>query len=82
MLLEVNISGESAKHGFAPEAIEPFLAELANYPNVAVRGLMCMAGLEGVWTWPVAISPPCASFATDCVTAARPEYRSTNFRWA
>ena len=46
-LLEVNISGEAAKHGFAPEAIEPFLAELAGYRNVAVRGLMCMAGLEG-----------------------------------
>ena len=28
-------------------AIEPLLAELAGYRNVAVRGLMCMAGLEG-----------------------------------
>ncbi len=43
----MNISGEAAKHGFAPEAIEPFLAEVAGYRNVAVRGLMCMAGLEG-----------------------------------
>lgn len=47
VLLEVNISGETAKHGFAPDAIEPFLAELPGYPNVSVRGLMCMAGLEG-----------------------------------
>lgn len=47
VLLEVNISGESAKHGFTPEAIEPFLAEIPTYRNVAVRGLMCMAGLEG-----------------------------------
>ncbi len=47
VLLEVNVSGESAKHGFAPETIEPLLAELAGYRNVAVRGLMCMAGLEG-----------------------------------
>ena len=38
VLLEVNISGEAAKHGFAPEAVEPFLAELAGYRNVAVRG--------------------------------------------
>ena len=45
--LEVNISGEAAKHGFAPEAIEPLLSELAGYRNVAIRGLMCMAGLEG-----------------------------------
>jgi PLP dependent protein len=47
VLLEVNVSGESAKHGFAPEAIEPLVERLAEYPNVAVRGLMCMAGLEG-----------------------------------
>ena len=47
VLLEVNISGESAKHGFTPAAIEPLLMELAGYRNVAVRGLMCMAGLEG-----------------------------------
>ncbi len=47
VLLEVNISGEEAKHGFQPEAIEPLLAELAAYRRVAVRGLMCMAGLEG-----------------------------------
>jgi hypothetical protein len=47
VLLEVNISGEPAKHGFAPDSIEPLLSELPKYPNVAVRGLMCMAGLEG-----------------------------------
>ncbi|MCE5267547.1 MAG: alanine racemase, partial [Planctomycetaceae bacterium] len=47
VLLEVNISGESAKHGFAPDEIEPLLAKLSSYPKVAVRGLMCMAGLEG-----------------------------------
>lgn len=47
VLLEVNISGESAKHGFAPDEIEPLLAELSGYSRVSVRGLMCMAGLEG-----------------------------------
>jgi PLP dependent protein len=47
VLLEVNVSGEAAKHGFAPETIEPLLAELAGYRNVSIRGLMCMAGLEG-----------------------------------
>jgi PLP dependent protein len=47
LLLEVNVSGEQAKHGFAPEAIEPLLASLPDYRHVAVRGLMCMAGLEG-----------------------------------
>ena len=66
VLLEVNISGESAKHGFAPEALEPLLNELAGYRHVAIRGLMCMAGLEGGWTLPGAISLSCASFATVC----------------
>jgi hypothetical protein len=47
ILLEVNISGEPAKHGFAPGAIEPVLEELAGYRHVEVRGLMCMASLAG-----------------------------------
>jgi pyridoxal phosphate enzyme (YggS family) len=47
ILLEVNISGEAAKHGFAADAIESFLQTIADYRNVEVRGLMCMAGLEG-----------------------------------
>ena len=47
LLLEVNISGEAAKHGFAPERIEPFLPQLAGFADLRVRGLMCMAGLEG-----------------------------------
>ncbi len=47
VLLEVNVSGEDAKHGFAPAAIEPLLPQLAGYRHVRVSGLMCMAGLEG-----------------------------------
>jgi pyridoxal phosphate enzyme (YggS family) len=47
LLLEVNVSGESNKHGFDPEVVEPILPELAEYPHVEIRGLMCMAGLEG-----------------------------------
>jgi len=47
ILLEVNTSGEPAKHGFAPDAVAPFLPELAGFRHLAVRGLMCMAGLEG-----------------------------------
>ena len=47
VLLEVNVSGEPAKHGFAPEAIEGLLPQLAGYRHVRVGGLMCMAGLEG-----------------------------------
>ena len=46
-MLEVNVSGEPAKHGFDPAALEACLDELAGYGNVEIRGLMCMAGLEG-----------------------------------
>jgi pyridoxal phosphate enzyme (YggS family) len=47
VLLEVNISAEPAKHGFAPAEVEPLLPQLAGLENIEVRGLMCMAGLEG-----------------------------------
>ena len=47
ILLEVNTSGEPAKHGFEPNAVEAFLPELARYRHIEVRGLMCMASLEG-----------------------------------
>ncbi len=47
VLLEVNTSGESAKHGLAPDAVEPLLAAAQRYPHVAIRGLMTMAALEG-----------------------------------
>ncbi len=47
ILVEVNTSREPAKHGFTPEQIGPWLPELAGYAHVQVRGLMCMASLEG-----------------------------------
>jgi pyridoxal phosphate enzyme (YggS family) len=47
VLLEVNTSGESAKHGLAPDEVEPLLAKAPQYPRVAIRGLMTMAALEG-----------------------------------
>jgi uncharacterized pyridoxal phosphate-containing UPF0001 family protein len=47
VLLEVNISGETAKHGFAPDEIEPFLAHAGDYRHVSICGLMGMASLEG-----------------------------------
>lgn len=46
VLLEVNISGDSAKHGFAPSEIRPALDEMADLSTVRVRGLMAMAGLQ------------------------------------
>jgi pyridoxal phosphate enzyme (YggS family) len=46
VLLEVNVSGEEAKHGLAPGDVEPMLASLPERPHVELRGLMCMAGLD------------------------------------
>ena len=43
VLLEVNISGEGAKHGFAPEATLAALGEVASLPGLDVQGLMGMA---------------------------------------
>ncbi len=47
ILVEVNISGEASKDGLPPEEVGPMLEEAARYENVEIRGLMCMAGLEG-----------------------------------
>ncbi len=47
VLLEVNASGEAAKGGFAPDEIEPEMGKLAECRHLEIRGLMCMAALEG-----------------------------------
>jgi pyridoxal phosphate enzyme (YggS family) len=47
ILLEVNTSGEAAKHGLEPDDVEPLLQTLPKYPRVYVLGLMTMAALEG-----------------------------------
>jgi PLP dependent protein len=44
VLLEVNVSGNPAKHGFAPEGLESQLEALAALAGVEIRGLMAMAG--------------------------------------
>jgi pyridoxal phosphate enzyme (YggS family) len=47
VLLEVNVSGEAAKHGFAADELPAALAAAGNLKYVKVLGLMGMAGLEG-----------------------------------
>jgi PLP dependent protein len=46
-LLEVNISGDKAKHGFSPAEVAPALPEIAQLKNLRVLGLMTMAALVG-----------------------------------
>jgi pyridoxal phosphate enzyme (YggS family) len=47
VLLEVNVSGDASKHGYEPMELLRQIASIAALPNVAVRGLMCMAAREG-----------------------------------
>ena len=47
LLLEVNVSQNPAKHGFAPDELLAAGGRLAEFRHVAIRGLMCMAGWEG-----------------------------------
>jgi hypothetical protein len=42
-LIEVNVSGEETKGGFAPGELEPALGELARLKNLRLDGLMTMA---------------------------------------
>ncbi len=47
VLIEVNVSGDAAKHGVLPGQVEPLLAQASQLPRLCVLGLMTMAGLEG-----------------------------------
>ena len=45
VLLEVNVSGEAAKHGFSPGEIESVIEAIEPFDGLRVTGLMCMSGL-------------------------------------
>ncbi|MBE0448351.1 MAG: YggS family pyridoxal phosphate-dependent enzyme [Actinobacteria bacterium] len=47
ILLEVNISGETSKHGFPPQEVIATIDELTSLRNVRVKGLMMMAPFIG-----------------------------------
>jgi len=47
VLLEVNVSGEDAKHGFSPEELPAIVEVAASLKSTQVDGLMAMAGLAG-----------------------------------
>ena len=44
--LQVNISGEESKHGFAPEELDAVLPEIENLDKLQIVGLMTMAPFE------------------------------------
>lgn len=43
ILLQVNVSGETSKHGFAADEVSDALVEASHLPGIRVRGLMTMA---------------------------------------
>ena len=45
ILLQVNLSGEASKSGFAPAEVSAALEEIARLPRLEVRGLMTIAPL-------------------------------------
>jgi uncharacterized pyridoxal phosphate-containing UPF0001 family protein len=47
VLLEVNISGEQAKHGLSADDVARLLETAPSYPQVRIAGLMTMAALDG-----------------------------------
>ena len=44
ILLEVNVSGDEAKHGFTSESLNEAVESAIASPSVSLQGLMCMAG--------------------------------------
>ena len=44
--LQVNISGEESKHGFAPDELDDVLAEIAQLDKIEIVGLMTMDPFE------------------------------------
>lgn len=47
VLIEVNVAGEAAKHGFSPEAMEQVMPQLLALPRLRIEGLMGMGSLGG-----------------------------------
>lgn len=47
VLLEVNISGDAAKHGFAPDELASLAPRLTEFDHLSCHGLMAMASFEG-----------------------------------
>lgn len=43
VLLEINISGDTQKHGISPNALLPLAQHVLSLPQLKLRGLMCVA---------------------------------------
>jgi pyridoxal phosphate enzyme (YggS family) len=43
ILIQVNVSGEASKFGFAPEEVGAVVAQIARFPRLEIKGLMTIA---------------------------------------
>ncbi|MBE6949590.1 MAG: YggS family pyridoxal phosphate-dependent enzyme [Ruminococcaceae bacterium] len=46
ILIEINVGGEESKSGIEPAKADELIAQAANYPGIAVKGLMCIPPYE------------------------------------
>lgn len=44
--VQVNVTGETSKHGVFPDSLEPFILSLSEFPKIKVIGLMTMAPVD------------------------------------
>ena len=43
ILVEVNIAGESSKHGIEPDNVSKFIDEISRFDNICIKGIMTVA---------------------------------------
>ncbi len=43
ILVEVNIAGESSKHGVEPDDVNKFIDEISRFDNICIKGIMTVA---------------------------------------
>ena len=43
ILVEINIAGEDTKQGIPPQNTDSFIEQMYQFPNISVKGLMCIA---------------------------------------
>ena len=82
VLIEVNISGDSTKHGFYPAQVAEVLPTLVALPNLTIIGLMTMAALEGGPERARTDFVALRTLRDQLVTVLPPTLSCTNFRWA
>ncbi len=78
--LQVNISGEASKSGASPAELPALAREVAQLPNLRLRGLMAIPEPDRPMSHNSAPpSPACARCSTRCAPTA---WRSIRCRWA